>query len=75
MPDYIINAGGAYALALHGEGEHDAAALLRRMDRIGDTVAAVLREAADRGESPLHAARRRVERVLDRARDVRPVEV
>lgn len=68
VPDFILNAGGALAFALHGEGERDPATLLQRMDRIGETVAAVLAEAAERDESPLLAARRRVERVLDRAR-------
>ena len=74
VPDYIVNAGGAFAFALHGEGERDEASLLRRMDQIGRTVGAVLNEAAARGESPLHAARRRVERALDRARSARPAE-
>jgi leucine dehydrogenase len=69
VPDYIVNAGGALAFAMHGEGERDAATLMARMDRIGQTVADLLAEAAERGESPLLAARRRVERVLDRARD------
>ena len=68
VPDFVVNAGGALAFALHGEGERDPATLLARMDRIGETVAAVLAEAAERGESPQRAARRRVERVLDRAR-------
>jgi leucine dehydrogenase len=75
VPDYIVNAGGAYAFALHGEGEHDAAALLARMDRIGRTVEAILVEARERGESPLHAAERRVQRVLQRAAELRPVEL
>jgi leucine dehydrogenase len=68
VPDFIVNAGGALAFALHGEGERDPTALMARMDRIGDAVDAVLREAAARDESPLAAARRRVEEVLDRAR-------
>lgn len=69
VPDFIVNAGGALAFALHGEGERDPELLLRRMDRIGDTVAAVLDEAATRAESPLAAARRRVEQALTRARE------
>ena len=68
VPDFVVNAGGALAFALHGEGERDPATLLARMDRIGETVAAVLAEARERDESPLRAARRRVERALDRAR-------
>lgn len=75
VPDYVVNAGGAYAFALHGEGEQDAAVLLQRMDRIGSTVEAVLREAAAGGEPPLAAAARRVERALARASAARPVEL
>lgn len=68
VPDFVVNAGGALAFALHGEGERDNAALLSRMDRIGEAVSAVLLEAASRDESPLAAARRRVDDVLRRAR-------
>jgi leucine dehydrogenase len=60
VPDYVINAGGALAFTLHGEGERDAAVLLAHMDRIGTIVAAILREAAASREPPLHAAARRV---------------
>jgi leucine dehydrogenase len=68
VPDFIVNAGGAYAFALHGEGERDPGTLLARMDRIGETVRTLLVEAEARAESPLAAARRRVDEVLDRAR-------
>ena len=66
VPDYVVNAGGALAFALHGRGERDAELLLARMDRIGEIVAAVLAEAADEGTTPLAAAARRVARVLER---------
>jgi leucine dehydrogenase len=68
VPDYVINAGGAYAFTLHGEGEREPKALLARMDRIGEIVAAILEEAAAGGEPPLDAAARRVERTLAAAR-------
>ncbi len=63
-PDYVINGGGAYAFGLLERGDQGKAAVYERMDEIGTTLAAILREAAERDESPLIAARRRVERVL-----------
>jgi len=64
VPDYVVNSGGAYAFALHGRGEHDHAALMAKMDHVGDIVAAVLSEAAAEGRSPLAAAARRAQRTL-----------
>ena len=66
VPDYVVNAGGAYAFALHGRGEHDPETLLAHLDRVGEIVAAVLAEAAVEGRSPLAAAARRAARVLAR---------
>ena len=68
VPDYVVNAGGALAFALHGRGERDEATLLGRMDRVGEIVAAVLAESAAEGTTPLAAAARRAARVLDRGR-------
>ncbi len=65
VPDYVINAGGAIAF---GMGLSDEAAILARVDRIGETVAAVLSEASANGGSPLDAARRIGEEKLARAR-------
>jgi leucine dehydrogenase len=62
-PDYIVNAGGAIALAYLGQGRSERE-IWSRVDGIRDTVAGILAEAAERGESPVAAARRRVERVL-----------
>jgi len=65
VPDYIINAGGAVAFALLqsvGSGE----ALMQRVEPIGQTVRELLIEASEAGESPVHAAGRRVERNLRR---------
>jgi len=64
VPDYVINAGGALALGLLGRGLAARDELLDRMDRIGEVVTEILVEAARAGEPPLHAAARRVERVL-----------
>ncbi|HEV8239515.1 MAG TPA: Glu/Leu/Phe/Val dehydrogenase dimerization domain-containing protein [Thermoanaerobaculia bacterium] len=68
VPDYVVNAGGAYAFALLGRGEHDEATLFGRMDYVGEIVAAVLAESKAEGTSPLEAAGRRVARALSRGR-------
>ena len=62
-PDYIVNAGGAIALPLLGKG-HSEEEVWSRVRRIEGTVERVLAEAGERDESPVHAARRLVERVL-----------
>lgn len=64
VPDFVINAGGAIALPLvdRGVGEDR---IRSRIDRIQGVVDKILAEAAASGESPLHAARRRVQRVLE----------
>jgi leucine dehydrogenase len=67
-PDYVVNGGGALAFSLYGRGERDTGVLMEAMDRVGTAVAEILREAAERGESPARAARRRVELTLERAR-------
>ncbi len=66
-PDYVINAGGALALPLLRDGvSRDEA--FERVAKIGETVAEILSDAAEAGETPLKAARRFAERALDRAR-------
>jgi len=69
VPDYIINAGGAMAFMLMHQGMEDEAEIYRQVDGIGTTVTEILKEAASAGSSPLEAARRRVERRLEEARD------
>ena len=64
VPDYVINGGGAMSFGLMSSGEKDPQVLQRQVETIGDTVSELLREAAERGESPVVAADRRVERVL-----------
>jgi leucine dehydrogenase len=64
-PDYIVNAGGAIALAYLGQ-ERSETEIQARVDGIEETVAEILAEAAERGESPVAAAGRRVERMLAR---------
>lgn len=74
-PDYIINAGGAISFAHLGEGVCDSAELFARVDSIGSTLAEILLEAEERGESTLAAAQRRVNRALARGRRARELEV
>jgi leucine dehydrogenase len=66
-PDYVINAGGAIALPLLHQGASEAA-VRERIAGIADTLGQIFDEATRYGESPLHAAERKVERVLERAR-------
>ncbi len=68
-PDYVVNAGGAMAFGLIYQGEADHGELERRVRGIGDAIGEIFREAAEMGERPLDAARRRVERALARGRD------
>ncbi|MBW3533947.1 MAG: hypothetical protein KY453_01810 [Gemmatimonadetes bacterium] len=70
-PDYVANAGGAMAFGLVMLGERDEEVLRRRVTGLGDALADIFREAEEEEESPLTAARRRVERVLGRAREAR----
>jgi leucine dehydrogenase len=67
-PDFVANAGGAIAhgsLEVHGASPEETG---RRIRRVRDTLAEILRAAAERDESPLHESVRRAERVLERAR-------
>ncbi|WP_419948835.1 Glu/Leu/Phe/Val dehydrogenase dimerization domain-containing protein [Candidatus Palauibacter sp.] len=70
-PDYVINAGGAVAFGNIHLGERDQARLRARVERIGTSLREMFEEAAAADESPLHAARRRAHRFLDRAAPVR----
>jgi leucine dehydrogenase len=63
-PDYVINGGGAMSFGLMSTGVKEAELLRRQVETIGDTVRELLREAKERGESPVAAADRRVARVL-----------
>ncbi len=64
VPDYVINSGGAMAFSLMRDGDWDRASLMQRVDGVGTAVAEILSEAAASGDSPLTAAKKRVERIL-----------
>jgi len=64
VTDYVINGGGAQAIALMHQGIYDRQELMRRIATIGDTVAAILREARETTAEPLAVTRSKVERKL-----------
>ena len=67
-PDYVINAGGAIAFGMMFKGMRDEAGIRLRVERIRDSLREIFDQAARRNESPLVAARKRVDRVLETAR-------
>lgn len=64
-PDYVINGGGAVSLALVDEGV-DFPAVEAAVRRIDGRLTDIFREADAGNESPVHAARRRVDAWLAR---------
>jgi leucine dehydrogenase len=65
-PDFIANAGGAIALCgieAMGMGQ---GAIRNKVLSIGETLSRIFSDASRCGESPLRAAQRHVQRVLDR---------
>ncbi|MGY8799513.1 MAG: hypothetical protein ACKVG4_12120 [Longimicrobiales bacterium] len=56
----------ARAFGLISLGDRDDEELLRRVSGIGHSLGEVFREATEKSESPMHAAMRRVKRVLQR---------
>lgn len=73
-PDFIINGGGAIAFALLRLESVEPAALLERVECVGETIGEVLAEAAAAGESSLVTAEKRVARTLAKGVD-RPAEL
>jgi leucine dehydrogenase len=69
-PDYVINAGGATALPLLGQGHADDQ-VRERIRGFEYTLTEIFEEAASTGESPYYAAQRRVDRVLQARRQGR----
>lgn len=63
-PDYIVNAGGAMALALLAEGLTDRDQLFERVAGIGSVLTEILADAEEHGTTPLAAAARIVDRRL-----------
>lgn len=63
-PDYVVNGAGAVSLALVDEGV-DFDTIRREIGAMDRRMIEIFEEAAARNESPVQAARRRVERKLD----------
>jgi leucine dehydrogenase len=68
VPDFVLNAGGAMALTLVGGGASEGEVRVR-VEGIAATLAEVFAEAASSGSTPLDAARRRVAKTLESARN------
>lgn len=68
VPDFVLNAGGAMALTMVSGGASDGE-VRGRVEGIAATLAEVFAEAASSDSTPLAAARRRVARTLESARD------
>ncbi|MGE0442367.1 MAG: Glu/Leu/Phe/Val dehydrogenase dimerization domain-containing protein [Gemmatimonadales bacterium] len=62
-PDYVVNGGGAVSLAMVDEGRNFPD-IEREIGRMDERLTGIFREAAERKESPVEAARRLVERRL-----------
>jgi leucine dehydrogenase len=71
VPDYIANSGGAMAFGLLSQGAKPGEKMFEQIDGIAELVTAILEEAAERNETPLTAAERRVEETLVQARSAR----
>ncbi len=67
-PDYVVNAGGAVAFGALAQRETSMEKVRERVARLGHILAAIFEEAKSRKESPLHAAERRIARVLEGCR-------
>jgi leucine dehydrogenase len=63
IPDYLANAGAALAVDSADRG-HSESALSVRIEAIGEILTDILNESSSRGEHPLAASRRRIERAL-----------
>jgi leucine dehydrogenase len=63
-PDYVVNGGGAIALAM-ADGGSTERAMGERIDGIGKTLSEIFADAQRRRESPVKAAERRVKAVLE----------
>ncbi len=68
VPDYVINSGGAMAFSKMRDGDWDRDSLMHGVGDVGRVVAEILREAKSSDASPLAAAQRRVERILEEHR-------
>ncbi len=66
VPDYVLNAGGAIALPALDSGNVTEEEVRNRIGRIEDTLGEIFSEASENDESPVRAAKKLVERVLQK---------
>lgn len=66
-PDYVANSGGAIGFGMLGQRATQEE-IDQRLDQVEGTLSEIFAEAEANRESPLAAAKRRVERALERAR-------
>jgi len=66
-PDYVVNGGGAIAFGMMHLGQTDQEEIRPRVGGIEATLDRIFAEARERGESPIHGARRVAEAALQRA--------
>lgn len=71
VPDFVINAGGLISVAAERE-VFDSAAVRREVEAVGIRVGELLAEAHTSGRTPLACAISRVDKLLKKARAVRP---
>jgi len=64
-PDYVVNAGGAVAFGVLAQRETSEERVREKVARLGPILTSIFDEAKERRESPLHAAERRIARVLE----------
>ncbi len=65
-PDYVVNAGGAIAFGALADGVSDDLEIRRRVEGLHEILLELFEEARAGEESPVHAARRRADAVLER---------
>ncbi len=63
-PDYVVNGGGAIAFGMMHLGQTDQEEIRARVGGIEATLDRIFAEASERGESPVHGARRVAEAAL-----------
>ncbi len=71
VPDYAVNAGGVIAVAHEYLGRVDECGVAAQVDRIADSVAAILERAAREGTTPARAADAEARRRLGWGEDAR----
>ncbi|HEY5658006.1 MAG TPA: Glu/Leu/Phe/Val dehydrogenase dimerization domain-containing protein [Myxococcota bacterium] len=70
-PDYVVNAGGIINVAAEIAGDYDPDVVLEHVERIGERLRGILREAQIKGEAPFRVADAMAREKLEAARAAR----